>query len=461
MSFLLVSAYYPLKKSKHSLAEYDRWLSNFFECVTCPVVLFCSATTYASLKARARDNVQFVQREFDSFTMMSPAWMSKWETWHTIDPEKSIHSPELYAVWAAKQEFVHAASLLRQADYYLWCDAGLIREKRNASFEHTVRYTLPGKITCMRVPQPNTLSIGAGVLVGDKQAWRMFTTNYFRELDRKLNGSEQVIMGRFLNDQNAVILRPSNQYGDPWFYLADLFTKESKFCFDYVDSAAVDSQYIEHVIYINLAHRTDRQQQLRQQLSILPSTKISRLEAVLDKRVDGHVGCTRSHIAALQLAIENKWDNVLILEDDAVWSDLGQFSLLSRLASNPYDVIVLGGTYASHENYRLQKCHSAASYLIRNHYLATLLLCFQRSLSDLLRTAHPPTSALDVAWHQLQAKDNWYLVYPPLMVQGAGYSDIANKSVDYTDLTVIKDPKEDSSSIESSAFFHSAGCCVQ
>ena len=361
--------------------------------------------------------------------MMSTTQMEKWNRWHELDPERNIHSPDLYAMWAAKQEIVTAAIAMQHADCYIWCDAGSFRCTRNGSFQYTHRYTLPGKITCLRIND----TIGGGVLAGDKKAWRLFSTHYLTELDRNLHGSDQTMMNRFLNDTNAIIIKASSHYGDPWFYLSSLFSSASKFRFDVIHSASFDSADIDHIIYINLAHRTDRKRQLEQQMSILPSDKITRLEAVLDKRMDGHVGCCRSHIAALQLAISNNWDNVLIVEDDAVWSDLGQFSLLATLASEPYDVIVLGGTFADmHDNFRLKKCHSTASYLLKNAYLSKLLQVYENSLIKLVNPAGTdPKAIIDVAWQALQEKDNWYLVYPPLMIQGAGYSDICNSIVAY------------------------------
>jgi hypothetical protein len=36
----IVSAYYPLNTSKHSLREYNEWMANFFPYVTAPIVLY-------------------------------------------------------------------------------------------------------------------------------------------------------------------------------------------------------------------------------------------------------------------------------------------------------------------------------------------------------------------------------------------------------------------------------------
>jgi hypothetical protein len=228
---LLVTAYYPLNKSKYSLDVYDQWISLFFECVTCPVMFFCSSEIYEQLKLKARNNVQFVQREFNSFEMMSEPWKSRWERWYTVDPERNWHSPELYAIWAAKQEFVREAIKLKESPYYVWCDVGCFRTRRSGSFEYTANYISPGKITCLdatNLVHDRKPLIGGGVLAGDQEAWYSFSQNYLKELEQNIHGKDQVIYRRVLNDTNALILQPTKKYGDPWFYLTYILTNDNK-----------------------------------------------------------------------------------------------------------------------------------------------------------------------------------------------------------------------------------------
>jgi hypothetical protein len=228
---LLVTAYYPLNKSKYSLDVYDQWIFLFFECVTCPVMFFCSSETHQRLKTKARDNVQFVEREFSSFEMMSEPWKSRWKRWHTVDPERNMHSPELYAIWAAKQEFVREAIKIVDTDTYIWCDVGCFRTRRSGSFEYTANYVSPGKITCLDVStlvHDRKPMIGGGVLAGDQEAWYSFSQNYLKELEQNIHGKDQVIYRRVLNDTNALILQPTKKYGDPWFYLTYILTNDNK-----------------------------------------------------------------------------------------------------------------------------------------------------------------------------------------------------------------------------------------
>jgi glycosyl transferase family 25 len=443
----LVTAYYPIQRSKHSLDLYNLWISIFFECVTCPVIFFCSSKTYIEIHSHAKSNIKFIQREFDSFDMMKEPQMNKWMEWWNIDPEKEIHSPELYAIWACKQEFIREAIKLVDSDVYIWCDAGCFRTKRNGSFEKTLNFIRPGKITCLDVSSLLICEklIGGGVLAGDKNAWLNFSKNYLDELDKDINGKDQVIYQRILNNSNAIIINPSRKYGDPWFYLTSLFSEESIFKFEYLSKScelhtADYTNLIDQIVYINLDHRKDRKEQIEKQLSIFSFNKIHRFNAILDKRVDGHVGCGLSHIAILEVAIKKNWKNVLIVEDDMIWNDLSQFNLLDTLIKNSYDVIMFGGTFPNYyiNTYKLNECQTTTSYLVNNHYFKKLLDCFKLGTNKLIETQNPPTYAIDQVWKPLQKNDNWYLIYPPLCIQSSGFSDICNTYINYENFYNVK-----------------------
>ncbi|VDZ85669.1 glycosyltransferase family 25 protein [Kluyvera intermedia] len=78
----------------------------------------------------------------------------------------------------------------------------------------------------------------------------------------------------------------------------------------------INWKIIDKVIFINLNHRKDRRVRMSRHLKKMgvEKEKIVRLEAI--EHTPGFIGCTLSHIAALELAQQNKWQRVLILEDD-------------------------------------------------------------------------------------------------------------------------------------------------
>jgi len=220
----IVTAYYPIKGSKHTNDSYRKWYSLFFECVTCPVICFCPKEMMEEFSRLKRPNVQLIEREFHSFEMMSPKYMNLWNELHKTDPEKKIHVPELYAVWAAKQEFVQNAIQLTESKYsvYIWCDIGCFRERRNGTFHNVHDHVSPGKISCLFLPKYSL--IGGGVLAGDSLAWENFSFLFKKELDENPNCKDQVVYKNIVNDTNAVIIPSSNIYGDEWFYLTSLFS---------------------------------------------------------------------------------------------------------------------------------------------------------------------------------------------------------------------------------------------
>lgn len=223
----VVTAYYPLQKSKHSQLSYLEWGRFFFDSVTCPVICFCDPSIELTLKQMANQNVTFISRSFYSFDMMSESQMEVWNSFHEIDREHDIHSPELYAVWAAKQEFVREAMLISNSDIYIWCDFGCFRTPRNGSFQSVEKFLIPNKISCLSVldeVSEGGVTIGGGVLAGDKNAWVQFSDQYLKELSKNPHGKDQVIYSRILNSSNSNIIKANDMFGDPWFHLTYLFS---------------------------------------------------------------------------------------------------------------------------------------------------------------------------------------------------------------------------------------------
>jgi glycosyl transferase family 25 len=210
-----------------------------------------------------------------------------------------------------------------------------------------------------------------------------------------------------------------------------------------------DWDFIDKVIYINLENRKDRREQIENELSKIPSDKIIRLDAVYDEH--GHLGCSQSHIKALEMAIEGQWKNVLIVEDDAMWNsyDKGYKRLNELIKQNPaYDVITLGNVGASFDKTtgRLESAQTATAYLVNNHYFHILHDNFVTGYKELSkirnmsygdennkRSLYEQKYCVDQYWKLLQSRDNWYIVNPALMIQRPSKSSIAGGvDVDYT-----------------------------
>jgi len=183
-------------------------------------------------------------------------------------------------------------------------------------------------------------------------------------------------------------------------------------------------EFIDKIVYINLDKRPEKNEHMKKIISIFPSEKVVRFSAI--EWNPGSVGCTKSHIEVMKMAIDNKWKNVLILEDDVVWNrfELG-YPLLEKLASQEYDVIHLGPSSANYDvsTLRLYSGSCTSSYLVNGHYIPKLLSNFQEGLGLLIETKGDKYPC-DVHWTSLMKTDKWYLCNPCLMYQHESYSDI-------------------------------------
>ena len=190
---------------------------------------------------------------------------------------------------------------------------------------------------------------------------------------------------------------------------------------------------IQKIVYINLEHRTERKQSIEKEiLKCFPLEKVQRFNAIKEER--GAIGCTKSHIAVLEMAIQQKWKNILIMEDDMVcFNDFeSKLPILKKKLQEEYDVIVLaGGTPVYNtETLKLAKCHCTGAYIVNSSYYTTLLQNFKEGLVQ-LETYYGRTEQnnIDMYWQRLQEKDNWFLIQ--LLYNAPGFSDIKKIHMNY------------------------------
>jgi hypothetical protein len=206
----IVTAFYPLEKSKHSVQKYIEWARNFCQ-IPRHMVIFTTASfvpLFADLRSRFTDITRIVIKEFDSYALTAPTQMEMWHRQWLKDPEARIHSPELYAVWAIKQECVSivATEMPFGHDWYVWCDIGIQRDPSMQSYYMTFpdavpRLCIPGHIHFLEVeripdqvvacygqspiPYPSpSVTLGGGCIAGDRAAWTAFSGAYLEMIDR-------------------------------------------------------------------------------------------------------------------------------------------------------------------------------------------------------------------------------------------------------------------------------------
>jgi hypothetical protein len=194
------------------------------------------------------------------------------------------------------------------------------------------------------------------------------------------------------------------------------------------------NEYVLHVVYINLDDRTDRRVQIENELKVFSPGKVTRIPGVKD--TNKARGCTTGHLNALLYARDHNFPNVLVLEDDAMWSNIdASYPLFEKLVTKSYDVVMLGATELDYDTntFKIKKALTASSYLVNSSYYTTII----ERLQGLLNT--PNFDSLPYCeqivdckpYNDLQSTGQWFIVIPSLMIQRKSYSNIEGRLVNY------------------------------
>ena len=202
---------------------------------------------------------------------------------------------------------------------------------------------------------------------------------------------------------------------------------------------------IDAILYINLDHRIDRKNLIETEIKKIKidNLHIVRINAILNK-LCGHIGCGKSHILALETAIENDWNSVLILEDDFEFTEnitnINVFFDKIEKINMTYDVLLLATC-----NENIKDCEydfikksmwstTTPAYIVNKHYYKTLLENFKESVVIMENELNNHINnnginklnyctAIDQHWNILQGKDNFYVANPVLGTQRNSWSD--------------------------------------
>ena len=208
--------------------------------------------------------------------------------------------------------------------------------------------------------------------------------------------------------------------------------------------------HIDSIYYINLDHRQDRNKEFLNCMNELhvPSDKIKRVPAVYEPSL-GALGCTKSHILALKTFIASDAKTCIIFEDDfqhknkeIFWSDVSKifetgikFDVIQLSYNHIYQPEIFYNVIDTEYPFlkKVMKTICASSYIITREFAPKLLENFIESseLFSIYRNKNDNTYFLDVYWHSLQSKSNWYIISPSIGFQRPSYSDICQNFQDY------------------------------
>ena len=133
---LLVSAMFPLTKSKHSVEDYISWFSMFLGPITTDIYFYTPPVFSPNIQKARGEGLPITLNTSYASPFDIPPLMGleeKYQKMHKNDREMFRHFPELYAVWNAKPFFLDSALKILQRqgkvyDYAFWTDAGSFRE---------------------------------------------------------------------------------------------------------------------------------------------------------------------------------------------------------------------------------------------------------------------------------------------------------------------------------------------
>lgn len=186
---------------------------------------------------------------------------------------------------------------------------------------------------------------------------------------------------------------------------------------------------------INLDERKDRLFEITKQMESL-EIDFTRFPAI--KHENGVIGCMASHIACLELALNNNYPYVVIMEDDCQFNVDSQEikNYISGFLKTDCPFFIFGATNITRLPYNELFCRgknfmSATCYIVKNEYMSKLLKLWKTNFPQLVNTNNHDFCG-DCCWKILQEKDCWLVPKKEKVIcQRPGFSNIQNGFVNY------------------------------
>ena len=196
----------------------------------------------------------------------------------------------------------------------------------------------------------------------------------------------------------------------------------------------------DHSCCINLDRRTDRWKECISEFSKWDLTNVYRVSAVdknnlsiefpninLQSGSKGALALLLTTLNILKYALKNKYDNILIMEDDVYFTPkINNIESLITYVPPNWDMLYIGGNHNYHSkghraqpipiNDHVLKCQHTFTthcYAVKSHMYSILI--------DQLSTLISP---IDVIYANIQKSYNVYSIHPSIAKQREGFSDV-------------------------------------
>lgn len=185
---------------------------------------------------------------------------------------------------------------------------------------------------------------------------------------------------------------------------------------------------MDNIYCINLKHRTDKLEALKANIKKFNiDCKLNVVEAIEKK--DGRLGCGLSHLKIINMAKQNNWDKVIVIEDDCEFNENSNEIFNRSMKDLPGDCdIFLGG---AHKIRIVQKINSTNLFELKK-FKGTHFIMYNRSVYD--KVLEYKQGDIDRFLSVIINKKNIkiYTCNPMIAVQADGVSDISHKYMNFT-----------------------------
>jgi len=196
----------------------------------------------------------------------------------------------------------------------------------------------------------------------------------------------------------------------------------------------------DKVYCINLKRRPERLQEFTDEVNKFNLGEFEVFEAIDGNNIKNtrrqlkpsEQGLIESNLKIIKECIQKKYNNVLIIEDDCMFSEeVLNIDEYFKHLPNDWDMLYMGGNHNTHVNVNPPQIINEKVCKL-HHTFSTHFVAINRSLFEeldfILNITNEP---LDVCYTGIQKNKNVYSFYPAIAKQRIGFSDIQNRNVDY------------------------------
>lgn len=230
----IVTAYFDVP-SKRPSSEYMPWIQRFLSLQD-NMIIFTSndqVPLFTKLRQKRPNTKVIGLKSLEETQMVKDFPAGFWQRQASLDPEKYLHSKELYIIWNEKGHFLEQAMELNpfQSEFFAWVDMGYLRDSLLEQ-QRMIRY-LPKLLTRQQAifldVRPllghGEQYLGGGFIGGYKEGLSKWTTEYYKLLNANQDrfiGKDQPWMFETCVQHPTLCLwvEPRDTYGDAWFYMA-------------------------------------------------------------------------------------------------------------------------------------------------------------------------------------------------------------------------------------------------